>query len=88
MHALAEQRVQVERERRDEGLALAGLHLGDPTEVQRGAAHHLHVEVTLADRAHGRFPSGGEGLGQQVVEEVHLRVVVARLVEALAEVAR
>ena len=55
--------------------------------MQRRAAHHLHVEVTLADSALGCFSSGGEGLGQQVVEQVHLLVVVTRLIEALAEVA-
>ena len=88
VHTLAEQRVQVERERGDERLALAGLHLGDPPEMQRRAAHHLHVEVPLADRAHGGLAGCREGFGEEVVEEIHLRVVVARLVEALAEVAR
>ena len=88
VHTLAEQRVQIERERRDEGLALTGLHLGDPAEVQRRPAHDLDVEVALADRAHGRFAGGGERLGEQVVEEIDPGVVVARLVEALAEVAR
>ena len=42
--------VEVGRQRGHEGLALAGLHLGDPAEVQRGAAHQLDVEVALADR--------------------------------------
>ena len=83
VHALAGERVEVERERGDEGLALAGLHLGDPAEVQRRAAHHLHVEVALADRARGRFAGGGERLGQQVVEQIDLGVVVGRLVEAV-----
>ena len=79
------ERVEVERERRDERLALAGLHLGDPAEVQRGAAHDLHVEVALPDRARGGLPHGGERLGEQVVEEVDARVVVGRLVEAVPE---
>ena len=47
--ALAGEAVEVDRQRRDEGLALAGLHLGDPAEVQGGAAHQLHVVVALAD---------------------------------------
>ena len=49
VHAVAGQRVEVGRQRRHEGLALAGLHLGDPTEVERRPAHQLHVEVALAD---------------------------------------
>ena len=88
VHALAGERVEVERQRGDEGLALTGLHLGDPAEVQRRAAHHLDVEVALAERARGRLADGGERLGEQVVEEIDLGVVVGRLVEALAEVAR
>ena len=47
--ALAAEPVEVGRQRRDERLALAGLHLGDPAEVQGGAAHQLDVEVALAD---------------------------------------
>ena len=47
--ALAAERVEVGRERGDEGLALAGLHLGDPAEVERRATHQLDVEVALAD---------------------------------------
>ena len=47
--ALAGQRVEVGRQRRDQGLALTGLHLGDVAEVQRRATHDLDVEV-----AHGR----------------------------------
>ncbi len=51
VHALPAQRVEVGRQRRDQGLALAGLHLGDVAQVQRGPAHQLHVEVPLAQRA-------------------------------------
>ena len=57
-------------QRADEGLALAGLHLGDPAEVQRGAAHQLHVEVALADDPDGRLAHDGERLDQQVVERL------------------
>ena len=66
--ALAGERVEVGRQRRDEGLALTGLHLGDVAEVQRGAAHDLDVVVALAERAAGGLADGGERLGQQVVE--------------------
>ena len=66
--ALAGEGVEVDRQGRHQGLALAGLHLGDPAEVQGGAAHQLHVEVALADGPPGRLPDGGEGLDQQVVD--------------------
>ena len=65
---LAAQRVEVGGERRDEGLALAGLHLGHPAEVQCGAAHHLHVEVSLADDPLGGLAHDGERLDGEIVE--------------------
>jgi hypothetical protein len=43
--AAAGQPVEGGGERRDEGLALAGLHLGDLALVQDDAAHHLDVEM-------------------------------------------
>src|SRR4051812_10720026 len=67
VHALAGQRVEVGRERRDKGLALTGLHLGDVAEVQRGTAHELDVEVPLTQGPLRRLADGGEGLGQQIV---------------------
>ena len=76
--ALAAEAVEVGRQRRHEGLALAGLHLGDPPEVQRGAAHQLHVEVPLADDPDRRLAVDGEGLDGEVVE-------VGAVGEALAE---
>ena len=45
VHALAGQRVEVRRQRRDERLAFAGAHFGDLAVVQRHAADQLHVEV-------------------------------------------
>ena len=49
VHALAREAVQVHGQGRDERLALTGLHLGDPAEVQRRTAHELDVVVALAD---------------------------------------
>jgi hypothetical protein len=63
VHAVAGDRVQVRRQRRHQGLALTGAHLGDVAQVQRGAAHDLHVEVTLAEDPLRRLAHGGEGLG-------------------------
>jgi len=41
--------------------------------VQHDRAHHLHVEVPLADRAPRRLPDAGEGLGQEIVEGLPVR---------------
>ena len=77
--ALARQRVQVRRQRRDQGLALAGAHLGDLALVQHHAADHLHVEMPQAERAARRLADDGEGLGQQVVERLAGGELVAEL---------
>ncbi len=68
MHALAGERVQVNRQGRHQRLAFAGLHFGDHAPVQHDAAHQLDVERPLAQRALGRLAHRGEGLGQQLVE--------------------
>ena len=75
VHAFAGERVEIARQHRDEGLALAGLHLGDLALVQGGATHDLDVEVSLVQDPLGSFPYGGEGLRQQRVQR--LAVVVA-----------
>ena len=69
----------------DEGLALTGAHLGDVAQVQRGAAHDLHVVVTLAEHAPGRLAHGGEGLGKQVVEGLAVGVALLVFVGERAE---
>ena len=66
--ALAGQRIEIDRQRRDQRLAFAGLHLGDIAFVQHHAADQLHVEMPLAERALGRLAHGGEGRNQDVVE--------------------
>ena len=68
--ALAGQRVEIDRERRDQGLAFAGLHLGDVALVQHHAADQLHVEMPLAERALGRLAHRGEGGNQNVVQRL------------------
>jgi len=62
------QRVQIDRQRRHQGLALAGLHLGDIALMQHHAADELHVEMALAERALGGLAHGGEGRHQDIVE--------------------
>ena len=66
--ALTGERVEVDRQRRDEGLAFAGAHLGDVAFVQRLAAHDLHVEVAHPQGALAGLADDREGLGQQGVE--------------------
>ena len=76
--ALAGERVQVGRQRRDERLAFAGLHLGDAAAVQHHAADELHVEVPHVEHAAAGLADDARRLGQQVVERL-------ALVGALAE---
>ena len=68
MHALAGERVEIRRQDGDEGLALAGLHLGDAALMQHDAADELHAERLHAQHAPGGLAHYGKGLGQQLVE--------------------
>ena len=73
MDALALESVQVPGEGRHEGLALAGLHLGDVALVQGRPTHQLHVEMTLPDRPPCGLSDGSERFGQEVVERLTVR---------------
>ena len=68
VHAAPGQRIEIDRQRGDQRLALARLHLGDLALVQHHAADQLHVEMALAERALGRLAHRGEGRHQQIVE--------------------
>ena len=57
------ERVEVGGQRGDEGLALAGLHLGDAALVQHDAADELHVVVPHVQHAAPGLAHDGEGLG-------------------------
>ena len=81
--AAAGERVEIDRECRDQRLAFAGLHLRNPALVQHHAANKLDVEVALAERALACLAYGGESLDQNVVEglavgELLLEVFSAR----------
>ena len=65
--------------RGDEGLALAGLHLGDVALVEHDAAQHLDVERPHAQRALGALAGDGERLEQEVVERLAVRVALTEL---------
>ena len=71
--AAAGERVEIDRQRCDQRLAFAGLHLGDLAFVQHHAADQLHVEMALAERALGGLAHGGESGHQNVVERRRLR---------------
>lgn len=77
--ALAGERVEVDRERRHQRLAFAGLHLGDVALMQHHAADQLDVEMALAERALGGLAHGGEGGHQQVVERLALGELLLEL---------
>ena len=68
MDALALEGVEVHGERRDQRLALAGLHLGDAAFVQHHAADQLNVEMALTEHPLGRLAHRGEGRDQDIVE--------------------
>src|SRR5690606_16195658 len=70
VHALALQGIEVARQGGDQGLALAGAHLGDLAHVQHHAADQLHVVVAHAQHAHAGLAAHGEGLGQHLVQRL------------------
>ena len=72
VHAAAGEAVQVGRQGRDEGLALAGLHLGDAPLMEHDPADHLDVVVPLSEGALRGLAHRRKGLGQQVVEGLAL----------------
>ena len=66
--ALAGQRVEIDGKGGDQGLALAGLHLGDGALVEHHAADQLDVEMALAEGALGGLAHRGEGGHEEIVE--------------------
>ena len=66
--AFAGKRVEIDRQCRDQGLALASAHFGNLAAMKRDTADHLHIVMALAERPLGGFANRREGLGQQIVE--------------------
>ena len=85
VNALAFERVQIRRQRRDERLAFAGLHLGDLAAVQHDAADELHIEVPHVQDAAASLADDREGLGQQVLDRLALGQALAELDGLAAE---
>ena len=85
--AAAGQGVEDRGQRRDEGLALAGLHLGDLALVEDGAADQLDVEVAHPERPLHRLAGHREDVGQDLVEGLLDRRSFSRLRRSLVELA-
>ncbi len=85
VHALAGERVEVDRQGRHQRLALAGAHLGDLAVVERHAADQLDVEVAHLQGALARLAHRGEGLGQDRVERFAAGDALAELEGLVAQ---
>ena len=85
MDAAAGKRIEIDRQRRDQRLAFAGLHLGDLAFMQHHAADQLDVEMALAERALAGLAHGGEGRHQDIVERRALGELLLEFVGARAQ---
>src|SRR5216683_1343620 len=70
MDAASAKRVERRRQRRDESLALARLHLGDLALMENHPADQLHVEMALAESALGGLAHDGEDFGQDLPQGI------------------
>ncbi len=70
VRAAAGERIQVEGQGGDEGLAFAGLHFGDLALMEHHAADHLHVVVAQPERPLGRFAHRGERAREDLLHRV------------------
>ena len=68
--ALAFERGEIERQRRGERFAFAGLHLDDRVVMHGRAAQELHVEVPHVELPPPRLAHQGERLDQQPLERL------------------
>ena len=68
MHALASQRIEVNRQRCGQGFSFPSPHFRNFSVVQRHAAHHLYVEVAHFHDAFAAFAHHGKCLWKQVVQ--------------------
>ncbi len=85
MDAASGKGIEIDRQRGDQRLALAGLHLGDLAFMQHHAADQLDVEMALAERALAGFADGGEGRLQDIVEGRALGELLLEFVGARAQ---
>ena len=83
--ALAGEGVQVAGEGRDQGLALAGPHLGDLALVQDHAADQLDVVVAHAEDPARRLADDREGRDEEVVEALAAGELASELLGLAAQ---
>ena len=83
--AAAAERVEDDRERRGQRLALAGPHLGDLPVVEDHPADQLHVEVAHPHRALARLTDEREALELQVIERLAAARALAQLVGGFSQ---
>ena len=79
MHAVAGNGIEVRRHDRNEGLAFAGLHLGDAALMQDDAADELDAERLHAEDTPRGLAHRGECLGQHGVEILAVIIAVPEL---------
>src|SRR5436190_11166904 len=79
VNAVAGDRIQVQRLRRDERLSFARLHLGDVAFMQDDPTHHLHVEQTNPDRPLERLAHGRIRLEEHLLERLAVLVPLLEL---------
>ena len=68
MGAFAFEGVEIDRQGRDQGLALTCFHFGDPALVQDHSADELHVEMPHVELAAGHLPTDRESFRQNIVK--------------------
>ena len=73
MDTLAGDRVEIDRQGRDQRLAFAGTHFRNLALMQHHPAEHLDVVMALAECALGAFADGREGFDQHVVQSFAVR---------------
>ena len=68
MRAFALEGIEIDRQGRDQGFALTGLHFGDPAFMENHAADQLHVEMAHVELAAGHLPADREGFRKNIVK--------------------
>ncbi len=85
VHAFAGQRIQVHRQRRHQGLALAGAHFRNLALVQHHAADQLDIIVAQPERAPGSLAHRCERLRKQLVLGLAIGQSLAELIGLAAQ---
>ncbi|MBA7601036.1 hypothetical protein ES703_08101 [subsurface metagenome] len=67
---LATEGIEVNGEGGDQGLSLAGLHLGDLGLVEDDASHELDIKVALSQGSLCCLPDCGKGLGKKPIQHL------------------